>query len=61
MSQLSGGKMLAVDIKSSGSTLEAGTPKELFDSPYINLVHSGTGLGRGHIMRSPSPRTASAF
>ena len=28
---------MAVDIKSSGSTFEAGTPKELFDSPYFAL------------------------
>jgi Tol biopolymer transport system component len=41
MSEASGGKMMAVDIKPSGSTLEAGTPKELFDSPYINLAHPG--------------------
>lgn len=45
MSQASGGKMMAVDVKSSGSTFEAGTPKELFDSPYINLPHAGNGAG----------------
>jgi hypothetical protein len=32
---------MAVDIKSSGSTFEAGTPKELFDSPFIGLPHIG--------------------
>ena len=41
MSQASVGKMMAVDVRSSGSMFEAGTPKELFDSPYINLVHGG--------------------
>jgi dipeptidyl aminopeptidase/acylaminoacyl peptidase len=41
MSQLTGGKMMAVDIKSSGSTFEAGTPKELFDSPFSGLQHTG--------------------
>ena len=33
------GKLMAVDVKSSGSTFEAGAPKELFDSGYINLAH----------------------
>ena len=46
MSQSSAGKMMAVDIRSIGSTLEAGTPKELFDSPYVNLSHGG---GRYHM------------
>jgi serine/threonine protein kinase len=41
MSQLSGGKMMAVDIRSSGSTFEAGSPKELFDSLFIGLPHTG--------------------
>ncbi len=48
--QLSGGKMMAVDIKSSGSTFEAGSPKELFDlTPYINfnITHSGIRPGAG--------------
>jgi hypothetical protein len=41
MSQASSGKMMAVDIKSSGSTFEAGAPKELFDSPFIGNQHFG--------------------
>jgi serine/threonine protein kinase len=45
MAQSSGGKIMAVDIKPMGSTFEAGTPRELFDSPYINLAHRG---GRYH-------------
>jgi eukaryotic-like serine/threonine-protein kinase len=40
MSQNGGGKMMAVDVRSSGSTFDAGTPKELFDSPYVALTHS---------------------
>ena len=44
MSQASGGKMMAVDVKSSGSKFEAGAPKELFDSPYINLPHLRGGI-----------------
>ena len=40
MSGLTSGKMMAVDIKSSGSTFEAGTPKELFDSPFIGFPHA---------------------
>ncbi len=41
MSQTSAGKMMAVDIRSSGSTFENGTPRDLFDSPYTNLQHAG--------------------
>ena len=32
--------MIAVDIKTNGSTFEAGTPKTLFDSEYVNRPHS---------------------
>jgi hypothetical protein len=35
--------MMAVDVKSSGSTFEAGPRTALFDSPYINLSHLGGG------------------
>ena len=48
MTQVSGGKMMVVDVRSNGSTFEAGTPKELFESPYINLAHSGPGTGPYH-------------
>ena len=47
MEQVSGGKMMVVDVRWSGSTLEAGAPKELFDSPYINLAHTGIVQGAG--------------
>ena len=47
MAQASGGKMMAVDIRSSGSTFEAGSPRELFDSSYINLTHTGTSIVAG--------------
>jgi len=47
MTQSSGGKMMAVDVRSSGSTFEAGAPRDLFDSPFINLPHAGTGPGAG--------------
>ena len=40
MDNLSGGKLMAVEIKASGSAFEPGTPKELFDTGYINLPHS---------------------
>jgi Tol biopolymer transport system component len=43
MSQGSRGKMMAVDVKSSGSAFEAGAPKELFDSLYMNLPHGSGG------------------
>ena len=46
--QLLGGKMMAVDIKSMGSTFEAGSPKELFDSPSpYPITHSGIRSGAG--------------
>jgi hypothetical protein len=41
MDALSGGKFMAVDIKASGFKFEAGTPRALFDSGYINLAHPG--------------------
>jgi serine/threonine protein kinase len=47
MSQASGGKVTAVDVRSSGSTFEAGSPRDLFDSPYVNLTHTSTGFGAG--------------
>jgi Tol biopolymer transport system component len=43
MSQSSRGKMMAVDVKSSGAAFEASSPKELFDPGYVNLGHSGGG------------------
>jgi Tol biopolymer transport system component len=41
MSQASRGKMSVVDVPSSGTTFEHGAPQELFDSPYVNLLHPG--------------------
>jgi hypothetical protein len=41
MSQVSNGKLMSVDVKSAGANFESGTPKEMFDSGYLNLVHSG--------------------
>ena len=41
MDKGSGGKLIAVEIKSSGSIFEAATPRELFDTAYINLFHPG--------------------
>ena len=35
--------LMAVEINPSGSTLERGTPKELFDSGYVNFAHLGGG------------------
>jgi Tol biopolymer transport system component len=40
MDQTSGGRLIAVDVKANGSTFEAGTPKPLFDSGYINRPHA---------------------
>jgi serine/threonine protein kinase/Tol biopolymer transport system component len=41
MSQLSQGRLMAVDVRVSGDTFEAGTPRELFDTGYVNLGHVG--------------------
>ena len=41
MDRGSSGKLVAIDVKSSASTFEAGTPKELFDPGYVNLPAGG--------------------
>ncbi len=33
------GKLFAVDVKVSGATLEAGVPKALFDTGYVDAGH----------------------
>ena len=38
---------MAVEVASRGSMFEAGSPKELIDSRYINLTHTGTTSGAG--------------
>jgi len=43
MSRASGGKMMAVDVKSAGSAFETGTPQELFEPAYVNLPHGSGG------------------
>ena len=49
MSQNSGGKLMAVDIRSNGSMFDSGTPKELFDSPYVAVPHNtATGASSFH-------------
>jgi len=40
MSQVSGGKIMAVEIAADGATLKPGVPRALFDSPYVNFPHS---------------------
>jgi eukaryotic-like serine/threonine-protein kinase len=41
LSQQTSGKVMAVDVKSTGTTFEAGAPKELFDSAIVDLPHNG--------------------
>jgi Tol biopolymer transport system component len=41
MSALTAGKMMAVDVRTNGATLERGTPRELFTTAYVNLPHPG--------------------
>jgi Tol biopolymer transport system component len=60
MSQVSRGKMMAVEVKSSGSAFDAGSPKELFDSAYVNLPHGSpyhtyvvSGDGRRFLIPRP--------
>ena len=48
MSAASGGKLVAVDVKPDGAAFEHGTPHELFDSEYINLIHSSATAGTYH-------------
>jgi hypothetical protein len=36
-----GGKLLAVDVKANGPTFNAGTPRELFATGYVNLPAGG--------------------
>jgi hypothetical protein len=38
MTLSSAGKMVGVDVKSNGSTFEAGTATELFETGYINIL-----------------------
>jgi Tol biopolymer transport system component len=61
MNQLTGGKMMAVDIKSGGSTFEAGTPKELFDSSFIGSAHVGILPGITALSRVRRLRRRAAF
>jgi serine/threonine protein kinase len=41
MSAISNAKMMAVDVKASDEVLEAGMPRALFDSGYVNLSSGG--------------------
>lgn len=41
MSRPSGGKLMAVDVDGAESTFVPGPPRDLFDSGYINLGHTG--------------------
>jgi len=40
MTVATGGKMIAVEVQSNSSTFEARSPRELFDSSYVNLPHA---------------------
>jgi len=40
--------ILAVPVQASGSTFEAGAPKALFESGYVDLAHVGAGGGNYH-------------
>jgi hypothetical protein len=40
LSERSLGKVMAVPIKTTGTTLEAGAPQALFDSGYVEFTHS---------------------
>ena len=39
LSRMTFGQMMAVDINATGSTLQPGKPRALFDSRYVNLNH----------------------
>jgi hypothetical protein len=36
---------VAVDVNTRGATFKYRTPKELFDSPYVNVPHGGGPRG----------------
>ena len=41
LSLMSQGQMMAADITVTGSTIQAGAPRALFNSAYVNLSHTG--------------------
>jgi serine/threonine protein kinase len=41
-------KLVAVPVQATGSTFEAGSPRELFDSGYVDLPHFGANGGNYH-------------
>ena len=41
LSMISSGKMMAVEVKTSGTAFEYGSARELFDSQYENFSHPG--------------------
>jgi len=41
MDNPNGAKLMAVDVRSGGSAFEAGTPRPLFDSGYVDLAEGG--------------------
>ena len=41
MNGVSNGKLMAVEIKGNGSTFEPGATKELFDSGWFDISHTG--------------------
>ncbi len=65
MDRVSSGKLVAIDVKSSASTFEAGTPRELFDSGYVNLpaaglYHTYAVSSDGQRFLIPRPESAAA-
>lgn len=40
MEQASGGNIMAVAVSSDAATFKAGSPKSLFESPYVNFPHT---------------------
>jgi Tol biopolymer transport system component len=40
MSRASNGSMMVVDVNGTGSTFDAGVPRRLFETEYINLPHT---------------------
>jgi Tol biopolymer transport system component len=44
LSKVTDGKMMAVEIRVTGSSIQAGAPRELFDSGYTNFNHPNGGI-----------------
>jgi serine/threonine-protein kinase len=50
------GKLMVVDVKTGGAEFQRGTPRELFDSGYVNLAHDLGGTYLAYAVSSDGQR-----